>query len=76
MVYNMTRIKRLKKWRRINPYICSKCGKKRYSFIFEKAKEMMSKFKEILNNYRDRNREEFKTRKIEKLKAELLKLEQ
>lgn len=28
-----------RKWRRINPYICSKCGKPRYSFIFTRAKE-------------------------------------
>lgn len=28
-----------KKWRRINPYICDKCGKPRYSFIFTRAKE-------------------------------------
>jgi len=41
----------------------------------ENAKEMMSKFKEILNKYRDRNREELKTRKIDKLKKELEQLE-
>ena len=29
----------IKKWRRINPYICDKCGKPRYSFIFIRAKE-------------------------------------
>lgn len=28
-----------RKWRRINPYICDKCGKPRYSFIFTRAKE-------------------------------------
>lgn len=28
-----------RKWRRINPYICSQCGKPRYSFIFNRAKE-------------------------------------
>ena len=28
-----------RKWRRINPYICSECGKPRYSFVFTRAKE-------------------------------------
>ena len=42
----------------------------------ENAKEIMSKFKEILSKYIDKNRDEFKTRKIEKLKKELEKLEQ
>jgi len=37
----------------------------------ENAKEVMSQFKNILNKYRDRNREELKARKISKLKAEL-----
>jgi len=37
----------------------------------ENAKEIMSQFKVILNKYQQRNREELKTRKIEKLKAEL-----
>lgn len=26
-------------WRRINPYFCLNCGKKRYSFKFNRAKE-------------------------------------
>lgn len=29
----------IKKWRRINPYICSKCGKARYSFRYNRAQE-------------------------------------
>lgn len=29
----------IRKWRRINPYTCSRCGKPRYSFIFGRAKE-------------------------------------
>lgn len=40
----------------------------------ENAKEIMSQFKVILNKYRDRNREELKTRKIAKLEEELTKL--
>ena len=30
-----------RKWRRINPYLCAKCGKPRYSFIFSRAKEKL-----------------------------------
>lgn len=30
-----------RKWRRINPYVCSGCGKRRYSFIFTRAKEKL-----------------------------------
>lgn len=41
----------------------------------ENAKEIMAQFKNILNKYKDRNRDEFKARKILKLKAELNKLE-
>jgi hypothetical protein len=37
----------------------------------ENAKEIMGKFKEILNKYKDRNRDELKGRKIAKLEAEL-----
>jgi hypothetical protein len=35
------------------------------------AKKIMSNFKEILNKYHDKNREELKSRKIAKLEAEL-----
>lgn len=41
----------------------------------ENAKEIMSKFKEILNKYHDKNSEELKERKIAKLKEELDTLE-
>jgi len=37
----------------------------------ENAKEIMSQFKVILNKYRERNRDELKARKIEKLQKEL-----
>lgn len=37
----------------------------------ENAKEIMSQFKVILTKYRDRNRDELKARKIDKLKKEL-----
>ena len=40
----------------------------------ENAKEIMSQFKNILNKYRDRNREELKSRKIKKLEADLAEL--
>jgi len=33
----MAKIK-IKKWRRINPYICDRCGHKRSSYIFDRAK--------------------------------------
>ena len=42
----------------------------------ENAKEIMSQFKIILKKYHDRNKEELKQRKIEKLQAELAALEQ
>lgn len=29
--------KATKKWRRINPYICDKCHKRRLSFFFQRA---------------------------------------
>lgn len=37
----------------------------------ENAKEIMGKFKEVLNKYKDRNRDELKGRKIAKLEVEL-----
>jgi hypothetical protein len=40
----------------------------------ENAKEMMSEFKNILNKYRDINREELKTREIKKLEEKLAQL--
>ena len=40
----------------------------------ENAKEVMSQFKDILNKYRDRNREELKARKIKKMEDELAQL--
>ena len=40
----------------------------------ENAKEIMEKFKELLNKYKDRNRDELKGRKIAKLEAELQNL--
>ena len=40
----------------------------------ENAKEIMSQFKVILNKYRDRNKEELKTREIANLEDKLLKL--
>lgn len=42
----------------------------------ENAKEIMGKFKEILNKYKDRNKDELKGRKIAKLEAELGKLKE
>lgn len=41
----------------------------------ENAKEIISQFKVILKKYHDKNREELKERKINKLKAELKSLE-
>lgn len=40
----------------------------------ENAKEIMEKFRSILNKYYERNREELKTRKIARLEAELKSL--
>lgn len=28
-----------KKWRRINPYVCKGCNKKRWTFLYERLKE-------------------------------------
>jgi len=35
----MAKKKTIRKWRRINPYVCEKCGKHRSSYIFDRAKE-------------------------------------
>ena len=40
----------------------------------ENSKEIILEFKNILNKYRDRNRDELKTRKIKKMEEELLEL--
>jgi len=41
----------------------------------ENAKEIMSEYKNVLNKYKEKNRNELKIRKINQLKGELLKLE-
>jgi hypothetical protein len=33
----MTKVASAKKWRRINPYICEHCGKKRMSLKYDRA---------------------------------------
>lgn len=39
----------LKKWRRINPYVCRMCSKNRYSFKYTKAHEKIcSKCQKLL----------------------------